>query len=174
MSAYVRVGGLAHYSLTSDKLSFRVDALADALPPGEWPHLSFTLNEGTDLDLTDTWCGLLRAACRAYLEQVMWSTNRERIATTAEMLADENSPLGLELDEAWANDRLQAADEMTARAGVIRTQAQGCLAGIADQRAAEARERARRDADDDTRALLAEKLRDEAREAELATMEAEL
>ncbi len=135
MAAYVRVGDLRHYDLLSDKLSFRVDALADALPPGDYPHLSFTLDEGTDLDVTDTWCGLLRSACRAYVAQTWVSSKLARIKETAEILADENSPLGLELDEAWANDRLQAADEMTARAGVIRSQAQSCLAGIADQRA---------------------------------------
>ena len=135
MVAYVRVGTPHHYDLLSDKLEFRVDALADALPPGEHPHLSFTLNEGTDLDLTDSWCGLLRSACRAYIVQTWISTKLARIKATADMLADENSPLGLELDEAWANDRLQAADEMTARAQVIRSLAQSCLSGIADQRA---------------------------------------
>jgi hypothetical protein len=46
----------------------------------------------------------------------------------------------LELYEAWANDRLQAADEMEARAGVVRSQAQGCLAGIADQRALQSKD----------------------------------
>ena len=43
----------------------------------------------------------------------------------------------------------------------------------AEIRRTEARERSRRDADDDTRALLAEKLRDEAREAEVADMPVE-
>ena len=135
MTAYVRIGDLRHYDLLSDRLEFRVDALADALPPGEYPHLSFTLNEGTELDVTDTWCGLLRSACKAYISQTWVSSKLARIKETLELLADENGPLGLELDEAWANDRLQAADEMEARAGVIRSQALGCLAGIADQRA---------------------------------------